>query len=119
MFETHSFGSQHQMREIHVPFMRWYVRTLCHVTQITQIAVFYYFLIVGFVDAIDSHGAGLVNQVEKGRKCLTQADAPPTAMANIENPFEFLIELLLVEKRRVLPIDGVTGRRVKTALSRG
>ena len=40
-------------------------------------------------------------------------------MANIENPFEFLIELLLVEKRRVLPIDGVTGRRVKAALSRG
>ena len=50
---------------------------------------------------------------------MAQADAPPTAMANIENPFEFLIELLLVEKRRVLPIDGVTDRRVKAALSRG
>jgi hypothetical protein len=99
--------------------MRWYVRTLCHVTQITQIAVFYYFLIVGFVDAIDFHGAGLVNQVEKGRKCLAQADAPPTAMANIENPVEFLIELLLVEICWALPINGVTGRRVKTALSRG
>ena len=107
------------MRKVYVPFMRWNVRAFCHVTQITQIAVFYYFLIVGFVDAIDSHGAGLVNQVEKSRKCLTQADAPPTAMANIENPFEFVIELLLVEKRRVLPIDGVTGRRVKAALSRG
>ena len=99
--------------------MRWYVRALGHVTQIAQIAVCYYFLIVGFVDAIDFRGAGLVNQVKKGRKCLAQADAPPTAMANIENPFEFLIKLLLVETRRVLPINGVTGRRVKAALSRG
>jgi uncharacterized metal-binding protein len=40
-------------------------------------------------------------------------------MANIENPFEFLMELLLVEKRRVLPIDGVTGRCVKATFSRG
>tara|TARA_B110000014_G_scaffold121162_1_gene83244 strand:- start:1146 stop:1295 length:150 start_codon:yes stop_codon:yes gene_type:complete len=49
------------MRKIYVPFMRWNVRTLRHVTQITQIAVFYYFLIVGFINAIDFHGAGLIN----------------------------------------------------------
>lgn len=44
-----------------------------------------------FVDAIDLHGFGFVNQTKQGGERITQADATTTTMADFENPFEFFI----------------------------
>jgi hypothetical protein len=44
--------------------MWWDVGTLGHVTQVTEVALVYHFVVIGLVDAIDLQGRGLVHQVE-------------------------------------------------------
>ena len=39
LFELDRLGAQHQMREIHIPGMWWYVRAFGHVAHIAQITL--------------------------------------------------------------------------------
>ena len=54
-FVLNRFGTQHQVREIQVPFVRWCVRTFGHVAQVAQIALIHDLHVVGLGDTIDFH----------------------------------------------------------------
>jgi hypothetical protein len=66
-----------------------YIRALGHVAKVTEVALIYNVLIVGFVYTIDLHGFGFIHEVEKGWKSVTETYAATTAMANIINTFQF------------------------------
>ena len=71
--------------------------------------------VVGLVDAIDLHGLGFVDQVEQSRKGIAQADATTATVADVIDPFEFGVKLVVIPVVGVLPIDGMTRGRLEAA----
>jgi hypothetical protein len=63
------------------------------------------------VDAIDLAGRRLIHRIEQGGERLAQAEAPATAVTNIEYARQLLLEGGLVVKVRIAPVDGVARRR--------
>ena len=78
-------GSQHQVGKVDVPLMWRYIRALGHVAKVAQVTLVHDLVVIILIDPIDLHGVVLVHQAEQGRKGITQADAAPTAMADIKN----------------------------------
>ena len=54
--EVHRLGAQHEMGEIHVPLVRWHVRTLGHVAEVAQVAVIHHLPVVLLLDAVHFQG---------------------------------------------------------------
>jgi len=105
------------VREIHVPLVGWHVGALGHVAHIAEIALVDHLAIIGLGDAVHLHGFGLIHQVKKRGEGVAEADTATTAVADVENPLQFLVEGILVVKIRIFPFDGVTRRSLKTAFS--
>jgi hypothetical protein len=76
--------------EIDIPFMGWNIRALGQVTQIAKVTVIDHLPVVLAVDTIDPHGRGFIDQIEQSRERVTQVYATTAAMADIEDPFEFI-----------------------------
>ena len=45
--------------------MRWCVRAFRHVAEIAQVALINYLHVIFFIDAIDFHRLGLINEIEQ------------------------------------------------------
>ena len=117
LFVLDRLGPQHQVRKVHVPFVGRHVGTLGHEAHVAQVTVVHDLAVVRLVDAVDLHGFGFVDQIEQGRKGVTQAEAAPAAVADVEHAFELGIERLLVVELGVAPVDGVPLRRLQAALA--
>ncbi len=105
------------MRKVDIPFMRWNVRAFCHVTKIAEVAMIDYFPVVGLLHPIDFQRWGLVDQIEKRREGLAQANAAATTMADVVDSPQFGKKFFLVEKFRIPPIDRMSGWGLDTALA--
>ena len=62
--ETRCLGPQHQVREVHIPLMRWDVRAFRHVAHVTEVAVIDNVPIKLLRYAIDFHRVRLIDCVE-------------------------------------------------------
>jgi hypothetical protein len=107
--------AQHQVREVDVPRVRRHVRTLDHVAHVAEVA-----LVDDVLEARARHLLELalrrrVDQVEKRRKGVAQAHAPPASVADLEDPLFLGDDLRRVEKLRVLPVERVAGRGFEVA----
>ena len=105
------------MWKINVPLMRRNVRAFCHVTKIAEVAMIDYFPVVRFRHPIDFQRRGFVDQFEKSRKSLTQANAAAAAMTDVVDPSQFGQKFFLIDKFRVLPVDRMSGWGPDTALA--
>ena len=105
------------MRKVDIPFMWWNVRAFCHVTKIAEVAMIDYFPVVGLFHAIDFQRSGFVDQIEKSREGLAQANAAATTMADVVDSPQFGKKFFLVEKFRIPPIDRMSGWGLDTALA--
>jgi hypothetical protein len=112
----HGLGAEHQVREVQVPFVRRHVGTLGHVAQIAEITVVDHLPVVVLGDAVDLHRFGLVHQIEQRREGLAEADAAATAVTDVEDALQLLVERSLVVEISTLPVERVTGRGFETPL---
>ena len=79
------------MWKVHIPFMWRHIGTLGHIAQVTQVALVHDLAEVSLGDTVDLHRVGLVHEVEQGRKCIAEADAAATAVADVEDSFKLRI----------------------------
>ena len=115
--KTRSLCAEHEMRKVDIPFMRWNVWAFCHVTKIAEVAMIDYFPVVGLLHPIDFQRWGFVDQIEKSREGLAQANAAATTMTDVIDPPQFGKKFFLVEKFRIPPIDRMSGWGLDTALA--
>src|SRR5260370_42508799 len=111
------FGAQHQVREVDVPRMRRHIRAFGHVTHVAEVALVDHFPKGLLVYAIELAGLRFVDQIEQGRKGIAQIEAAAAAMADIEYPFEFLLQRTGVVELRILPAKGMARGRLQIALT--
>jgi hypothetical protein len=97
--------------------MRRNIRALGEIAEVTEIALIHYFGVIGDSNAIDFHGVTFIDQVEQGGEGVTQAHTAAAAVANIVDPFQFLVERVFVPEFGVVLIKWVSSRRVETAFS--
>ena len=76
-----------------------------------------YFPVVGLFHAIDFQRWGFVDQIEKSREGLAQANAAATTMTDVIDSPQFGKKFFLVEKLRIPPIDRMSGWGLDTALA--
>ena len=105
------------MGKVDVELMRRHIGTGHHEAEIAKRAGIDYWLVVGLRDAIEFTGFRLVDQIKEPRKGIAQVEAAPTAMADVEHPLELGIDLIHVVVVRIVPVDPVTGRRIKAAFA--
>jgi hypothetical protein len=105
------------MRKIDIPFVWRHVGTLCQVTEVAEIAMIHDLPVVLFGNAVHLHGVGFVDQVEKSRKRVTQADTATAAVTDVIDTFQFAEKVILVVERRFFPVEGMPGRSLKAPFS--
>jgi hypothetical protein len=105
------------MRKIQVPFVRRHVGTFGHVAEVAQVAVLDDLPVVLLLDAVHFQGRRFVDQVEQRREGLAQADAATAAVADVEDALHLVVERSLVVEGRVVPVEGVAGRRFEVAFA--
>ena len=115
--KTRSLCAEHEMRKVDIPFMRWNVRAFCHIAKIAEVAMIDYFPVVGLLHPVDFQRWGLVDQIEKCREGLAQANAAATTMTDVVDPPQFGKKFFLVEIFRITPIDRMSGWGLDTALA--
>ena len=75
-----------------------------------------YFPVVGFLHPVNFQRWRFVDQIEKSREGLTQANAAATTMTDVVDTPQFAKKVFLVDKFRVPPVDRVAGWGLDTAL---
>ena len=76
-----------------------------------------YFPVVGLFHPIDFQRWGFVDQIEKSREGLAQANAAAATMTDVKDSPQFGKKFFLVEKLRIPPIDRMSGWGLDTALA--
>jgi hypothetical protein len=117
--EFDGFGAQHHVRKIHVPGVRWNVRTLGHVADVAEITLIDDLAEVFPCHAVDLAALALVDQIEQGRKCIAKTYAAPASVTDIEDAFQLRIRRGLVEESRIAPVEGMAGRRFEATFAHG
>ena len=77
----------------------------------------YYFPVVGFLHPVNFQRWRFVDQIEKSRKGLAQANAAAAAMTDVIDALQFGKKFFFVNKTRVLPVDRMSGWSTDTALA--
>ena len=113
--ELHRFGAQHEMREIDVPRMRRDVRAFALVAEVAQITVVDHLPVVVARDTVDFHGLRFVDQVEQRGERVAQTDAAAATVAEVKHALQFVEQFRLVVEPRIIPVNGVAGRRFEAA----
>jgi hypothetical protein len=118
-FVLDGLGTQHGVREIQVPLVRWHVGALGHVADVAQVA-----LVDDFPEFFLGHAggfliAGFVDQVEQEWEGIAQRDAAAAAVADVEDALHLLFAGGLVVEPRVLPVYGVSGGCFEIAFAHG
>src|SRR5258708_9277947 len=99
--------------------MRRNVRALGHVAEVAQIALIDYLGEICLGNIVHLAALRRVDEIEKRRESVAQADAPPAAVADIEDALLLAVERILVVVIRVAPIDRMADRRFEIAFTRG
>ena len=68
-------------------------------------------------NAIDFHRVRFINSIEQRRKCITKIKAATTAMTDVKNTLKLLVKRLFGVEFIGLPVQGMPGRRLQTALA--
>ena len=76
-----------------------------------------YFPVVGFIHPVNFQRWRFVDQIEKSREGLTQANAAAATMTDVVDPLQFGKKFFLVDKFRVPPVDRMSDWRLDTALA--
>ena len=76
-----------------------------------------YFPVVGFLHPVNFQRWRFVDQIEKSREGLAQANAAAATMTDVVDPPQFGQKFLFVDKFRVLPVDRMSGWGLDTALA--
>src|SRR6185437_12119420 len=116
---AHGLRTQHQMREVDVPWMRRHVRTLRHEAHVAEIAVIDDLPEHLLVDRRHLARGGRIHGVEQCWKGVTEAEAATAAVTDVEDALELLREPGLVVEGWILPVDRVSGGRLEAALAAG
>ena len=69
------------------------------------------------MNAINFHRVGFIDQIEKRRKCVAEANAAATAMADVKNALELVVQRLFIPETVALPVQRMPGGSVDDALS--
>ncbi len=112
-------GTQHQVREVHVPGMWRHVGAFCHVAGVAQVALVDHLPVVLPGDAVDLHRLGGVHQVEQRRKRGAQVHAAPAAVADVEYALHLGKRGALVVEGLVFPVERVAGGGFEIAFAHG
>src|SRR5262249_10521035 len=97
--------------------MRRHVRTLRHVAHVAQIAIVDDVPVDLLVDPIQLQGRRLVDRIEQSWKRVAETEAAATAVTDVENPLELLVERSLVIEGGVAPVERVTDGCFETPLA--
>ena len=76
-----------------------------------------YFPEILFIDAVDLHGVGFVDQVEQGGESVAQADAATASVTDVVDALELIIQGGFVVKSRIVLSERMTGRGFETAFT--
>ena len=76
-----------------------------------------YFPVVRFLNPINFQCWRFVDQIEKSREGLAQANAAATTMTDVIDPLQFGRKFFFVDKFRVLPVDRMSGWGLDSALA--
>ena len=76
-----------------------------------------YFPVVGFLNSVNFKRCRFVDQIEKSREGLTQANAAAATMTDVIDPPQFCEKFFFVDKFRVSPVDRMSGWGLDTALA--
>ena len=112
-------GAQHQVRKVDIPLVRRHVGALGQVAEIAQVTVIDDAPVVFPGDAVDLHGVGFIDQVEQGRKRVTQAHTTTAAVTDIVDTLELREQCGFVIKIRLVLPKRVSRGRVETAFPGG
>ena len=77
----------------------------------------YYFPVVGFLYSVNFQRWRFVDQIEKSREGLAQANAAAATMTDVVDPPQFAKKFFLVDKFRVPPVNRMSGWGLDTALA--
>ena len=94
-----AFARSIRCGKVDVPRMRRHVRTLGHVAHVAQVTVIDDVPVHLLVDAIDFTGARLIHRIEQRGKRIAEAEATPTTVTDVEDPFELLEQRCFVRNR--------------------
>src|SRR5690606_4273068 len=97
--------------------MRWNVRTLGHEAHVTEVTVIHDLPEHLPVDAVQLAARRFVDGIEQRGEGVAEAETPPAAVADIEDPLQLFHERGLVVERRIAPVERVTRGRLETALA--
>jgi hypothetical protein len=106
------------MWKVDVEFVWWNVRALGQEAHIAERAGIDHRLECGAIDPFNFIFL-FIDEIKQTRKGVTQIETPPAPMTDIELPAHLSVQLVCIEKVRVLPINRVTGRGVQTAFTHG
>jgi hypothetical protein len=73
-----------------------YIRALGHVAKVAQVTLVDDLDVVCFVYPVDFHSVRFVDQVKQRGKRVAQTDTAPTAVTDVIDPFQFLLEIRLI-----------------------
>ena len=76
-----------------------------------------YFPVVGFIHPVNFQRWRCVDQIEKSREGLAQADAAAATMADVVDPTKFAKKFFFVDEFRVSPVNRMSGWGLDTALA--
>ena len=76
-----------------------------------------YFPVVGFLHPVNFQRWRFVDQIEKSRECLAQANAAAATMTDVVDTPQFGKKFFLVDKIRVPPVNWMSGWGLDTALA--
>jgi len=105
------------VREVHVPLVRRHIGTFGHEAHVAEGAGFDDLAVVGLGHPVDLAGRAVVDQIEQAREGVAQIEAAPAAVADVEHPLHFRLDLLQVVEVVVAPGDRVAERRGEAPLS--
>ncbi|MFZ2004031.1 MAG: hypothetical protein WAV02_03020 [Stellaceae bacterium] len=107
------------MREIDVEFVRRDIGALRHEAHVAERAGVGDFLVIGLRDGIEFAGRRLVDQVEEAGEGVTEVEATPAGVTDVEHPLHLNLGLRAIGEVRVLPVDNVASRRFEAAFAHG
>src|SRR6266704_6576121 len=117
--ELGRLGTQHDVREIHVPGMRRHVRAFRHVAHVAEIALVDDLPELRLLHAVDFESRARVHEVEECWKRRAQVDAAPAPMTDTEYALELGEQVRFVVEIRQAPRHRMAGRGFQAAFTNG
>jgi hypothetical protein len=92
--------------------MWWHIGTFGHEAHVAKRAGIHDWREIRAVDGIELHGFGFVDQVEKFWETVTEIEATPTAMTDVEDAAQLLVQFRFIQEISVVPGERMPDRGV-------